>query len=38
MRLAEVILPIDPRVLKYRSTRAQAARKALSHNELQNFL
>ena len=38
MRLAEVILPIDPRVLKKRSTRAQAARKALSHNKLQNFL
>jgi hypothetical protein len=38
MRLAEVILPIDPRVWKKRSTRAHAARKALSHNKLQNFL
>ncbi len=38
MRFAGVIFPIDPRVLKKRSTRAQAALKALSHNELQNFL
>jgi len=38
MRLKEVIAPMQPRDLQYRSTRVAAARKALAHKGLQNFL